>query len=120
MDARVWRSRAYSAKASIAARTIGTRTFFQLLDALERDLELERVQKRRGIVENGDVRQLNLGHGASDEFSRGFYQRSEFNLDPTYAPEMIPMYQLDNQPSINVYTHVSTQLFTLPHSSVDG
>lgn len=72
MDARAWRSRVYSAKASIAARTIGTRTFFQLLDALERDLELERVQKRRGIVENGDVRQLNLGHGASDE---GFLTR---------------------------------------------
>lgn len=37
-------------------------TFFQLLDALERDLELKRMQKRRRIVEDRDIRQLNLGH----------------------------------------------------------
>lgn len=80
MDERVWRVRlesAFGGRVFIRQQSvlIRTRTFFELLDALECDLELERVQKRRGIIENGDVRQLNLGHGVFDEFSRCFYQQ---------------------------------------------
>lgn len=51
-------------------RKIEIRTFFQFLDALECDFKLERIQKRRGIVENSDVCQLNLGHDISHKFEK--------------------------------------------------
>lgn len=38
------------------------RTFFQLLDALERDLELERVEELAGVVHYGYIAQLYLCH----------------------------------------------------------
>lgn len=37
-------------------------TVLQVLRALERYLELEGVEKRRGVVQHGHVRHLNLRH----------------------------------------------------------
>ena len=50
----------------VEARRVAGLTVFQLLEALEGDLELERVRKGRGVVQHGHVDDVYEGHVASE------------------------------------------------------
>jgi hypothetical protein len=58
-------------------------TFFQFFDALEGDLELERVRERTGIVHHCDVAKLNFCHSRNND------QQMVLRLEPQTKRKMV-------------------------------